>query len=193
MADITSVLTKRGNLSKPYYIKADMMQEQRRLEIILMRERWKLIQSGVSRTHIKIRNSNIYVKNKLHGLVMGSEFKPATTMDSLLGDCEQSPYSAAKSNPIVSLNDFKSPPVGQQPNTSVATTTIVGQKEADSASHSSSLCPTAKASGPNSLTESDSSPGKYQTSSMGSTTYSPGPSSVFNSPNHAPAEQHSTN
>jgi len=40
---------------------------------------------------------------------MGSEFKPATTMDSLLGDCEQSPYSAAKSNPIVSLNDFKSP------------------------------------------------------------------------------------
>ena len=115
MADITSVLTKRGNLSKPYYIKADMMQEQRRLEIILMRERWKLIQSGVSRTHIKIRNSNIYVKNKLHGLVMGSEFKPATTMDSLLGDCEQSPYSAAKSNPIVSLNDSKSPPVGQQP------------------------------------------------------------------------------
>jgi len=75
----------------------------------------------------------------------------------------------------------------------VATTTIVGQKEADSASHSSSLCPTAKASGPNSLTEPDSSPGKYQTSSMGSTTYSPGPSSVFNSPNHAPAEQHSTN
>ena len=88
MVDITSVLTKRGNLSKPYYIKADMMQEQRKLEKILMRERWKLIQSGVSRTHIKIRNSNIYVKNKLHGLVMGSEFKPATTMDSLLGDCE---------------------------------------------------------------------------------------------------------
>ena len=52
---------------------------------------------------------------------------------------------------------------------------------------------TAKASDPNSLTEPDSSPGKYQTSSMGSTTYSPGPSSVFNSPNHAPAEQHSTN
>jgi len=35
--------------------------------------------------HIKICNSNIYVKNKLHGLVMGSEFKPATTMVSLLG------------------------------------------------------------------------------------------------------------
>jgi len=59
MADITSVLTKRGrNLSKPYYTKVDMMQEQRRLEIILilMRERWKLIQSGVSRTHIKIHS-----------------------------------------------------------------------------------------------------------------------------------------
>ena len=60
--DITSVLTKRGSLSKAYYIKADMTQEQHRLEIILMRERWKLIQSGVSRTRIKIRNSNIYVR-----------------------------------------------------------------------------------------------------------------------------------
>jgi len=99
MVDITSVLTKRGSLSKAYLIKADMTQEQHRLEIILMRERWKLIQSGVSRTHIKIRDSNIYVKNKLHGSVMGSEFKPATTMDSLLGDCEQLPYSAAKPNP----------------------------------------------------------------------------------------------
>ena len=61
MVDITSVLTRRESLSKAYYIKADT-QEQHRLEIILMRERWKLIQSGVSRTNIKIRNSNIYVR-----------------------------------------------------------------------------------------------------------------------------------
>ena len=88
MVDVTNVLTKRGSLSKPYNVKSDLVQEQCRFEIILMRETWKLIQSGVSCTHIEICNSNIYVKNKLHGLVMGSEFKPATTMDSLLGDCE---------------------------------------------------------------------------------------------------------
>jgi len=142
--------------------------------------------------HIKIHNSNIYVKNKLHGLVMGSEFKPATTMVSLLGDCEQSPYSAAKSNPIVSLNNFKSPPVGQQPNTSLATTTIVGQKK-QTLLHIPLHCVLLLSQvAPIHWLSPILPPGKYQTSSMGSTTYSPG-SSVFSSPNHAPAEQHSTN
>jgi len=59
-----------------------------------------------------------------------------------------------KAKPLTTLNH---PLLVNNP--SLATTTIVGQKEADSASHSSSSCPTSKASGPNSLTEPYSSPG----------------------------------
>ena len=47
MADVSSVLAKRVSLKRPYFIKPDMTQEQRRLESVLLKERWNLIQSGV--------------------------------------------------------------------------------------------------------------------------------------------------
>ena len=117
-------------------------------------------------------------------------------MDSLLGDCEQPPYTMLQSlTPLSPLMTLNHPLLVSNPIvTSVTTTTIVGPKEADSASYSSSLCLSTRATGPNSyksLTEPGSSPGIYQTS-MDSTTSSPEPTSAYTSPVHAPAKQHST-
>ena len=64
MADVSSVLAKRGSLKKPYFIKPFMSTEQRKIESILLKERWNLIQLGISRTQIRIRNSNIYMSIK---------------------------------------------------------------------------------------------------------------------------------
>ena len=119
---------------------------------------------------------------------MGSEFKPATTMDSLLGDCEQSPYSATKPNPIVSLNDSKSPPVGQQP-------LLLWGKKKQTLLHIPLHCV---------LLLRQVAPIHWLSPILPQENIRPPqwaplltlqvpPRSVFNSPNHAPAEQHSTN
>lgn len=117
-------------------------------------------------------------------------------MDSLLGDCEQPPYTTLQSlTPLSPLMTLNHPLLVSNPIvTSVTTATIVGPKEADSASYSSSLCLSTRATGPNShnsLTEPGSPPGIYQTS-MDSTTSSPEPTSAYTSPLHAPSKQYST-
>ena len=86
VADASSVLSKRGKLKPPYFIKPDMSLDERRQESILMKERWLLIQSGVSRQSIKIRNSSLLVDNKLHGKVVGCIFKSAENATPLSGD-----------------------------------------------------------------------------------------------------------
>ena len=58
MADISSILAKKS-LKRPYSVKPIMSKEQQKIESILLKERWNLIQSGVSRTQIRIRDSNI--------------------------------------------------------------------------------------------------------------------------------------
>ena len=72
-ADVSSVLSKWGSLNKPIYIKPDLSLEDRCLEVILLKERWSLIQSGTNRRDIKIRNKCLFVMNKLHCQVKGSE------------------------------------------------------------------------------------------------------------------------
>ena len=42
-----------------------------------MQERWKLIQSGVSRKTIRIRGNSLFVSSKLHGRVTNSKFEHA--------------------------------------------------------------------------------------------------------------------
>jgi len=59
-----------------------MSKKQQKIESILLKESWNLIQSGVSRTQIRIRDSNIYVNKKLHGKVVDSTFMPSNTTNS---------------------------------------------------------------------------------------------------------------
>ena len=104
-ADVSSVLAKRRSLKKPYFIKPIMSKEQQKIESILLKERWNLIQSGISRTQIRIRDSNIYVNKKLYGKVVDSTFMPSNT---------------ANSSPIVSPNNQHQLPTMPAANTTLS-------------------------------------------------------------------------
>ena len=73
-ADVSSVLSKRSLLKHPIVIKPDLTPEERQRDSILLKERWTLIQSGVPHNSIKIRDSRLFVKNKLFGHVDHSKF-----------------------------------------------------------------------------------------------------------------------
>ena len=56
-----------------------MSRAQRLQESVLMRERWHLIQSGVSRKSIRVKGDSLYLNHKLHGRVSNSKFEHATS------------------------------------------------------------------------------------------------------------------
>ena len=70
------VLSKKGSLNSPISIKPDMTRDERETEQALLKERRRLIDSGVERKDIKIHSSSLYVNNKLHGSVQNSQFHP---------------------------------------------------------------------------------------------------------------------
>ena len=74
ISDVTSSLTKRSNLNHPYVLKPDMPYEQRVRESVLLKERWHLIQSGVHRSSIKIKDNRLIV-DKLHSSVIENTFQ----------------------------------------------------------------------------------------------------------------------
>ena len=96
IADVSNILSKKRNLHQPYFIKPDIFLEQRKQEIVLMRERWNLIQSGIPRNGV---NARLYVKNKLHGSVVDSSFVLASDH----GSTDQSVSDAAVSDLAVHL------------------------------------------------------------------------------------------
>ena len=121
MADVTSILSKKRDLSHPYSIKPDMPHDQRLRNSIIMKERWSLIQSGVHRNRIKIKNDHLFVNNRLYGhisnnkFVLESEAFDVSTMDvavdvpsiveeSLLTPCT----SSAHDQQITSADNTKS-------------------------------------------------------------------------------------
>ena len=57
--DANAILSNRSNVSSPIIIKPDMTKEERDTESMLLSERWNLIQSGIDRKLIKIRNKQI--------------------------------------------------------------------------------------------------------------------------------------
>ena len=54
IADVSGILSKRRNLTQPYSIKPDMSPNQRLHESILLKERWNLLQSGVSTLELEL-------------------------------------------------------------------------------------------------------------------------------------------
>ena len=62
-------------------IKKDLSKQERNSKKkLLLKERWTLIQAGVSRSDIKICQSLIYVKGNVHDRVIGMFFHtPHTT------------------------------------------------------------------------------------------------------------------
>ena len=88
--DVSSILSKRSVLSPPINIKPDMSPEERLRDSVLLKERWSLIQSGISRSDIKIRKSHLYVKNKPYGQYQNSVFvhsvPPASSLAGISHD-----------------------------------------------------------------------------------------------------------
>ena len=60
-ADVSEILTNRGNLRRPYYVKPDMNPEERAVESLLLKEIWSLITSCMGRKDIFISKNRIYI------------------------------------------------------------------------------------------------------------------------------------
>ena len=75
-ADVVSVLSNRHKLSSfpGIRLKPDLSPEERKRESLLLKERWELINNGISKTTIKIRGNNLYVSSKKYGSVRNCEF-----------------------------------------------------------------------------------------------------------------------
>ena len=73
-SDVSQILYKRSCLSPPIIIKPDLTPEQRAQEALLLKQRWQLIQSGISRKNIRIRGNKLYVNNCVHGQIINSEY-----------------------------------------------------------------------------------------------------------------------
>lgn len=79
--DVTSILSKRSKLvDRPgLSIKPDMTKEERKIQSILLQERRKLIQSGESSQHVKLRGNSLYLNKRKHGSVINSKYVATTT------------------------------------------------------------------------------------------------------------------
>ena len=108
ISDVSKILSKKGLLSRPHSIKSDMSREQRLLESILMKVRWGLIQSGVARKSIKIRNTCLFVNNKLHGQVINSKFQCESPILSSQPDTRHCPKNVADVIPILVAESHQS-------------------------------------------------------------------------------------
>ena len=73
--DVSAILANKKSLSSPFTIKSDMSPEERKIESILLKERWSLIQIGHNRKQIKLSSNRIFVNNQLYGEVINSVFK----------------------------------------------------------------------------------------------------------------------
>ena len=72
-ADVTSILFEKSNLASPFSIKTDMTVEEKKIEGLLLKERWELLQKGIDRNQIKICQNNLYINDKLHARVLDAK------------------------------------------------------------------------------------------------------------------------
>jgi len=69
---VSALLSKGKSLPKNVRIKPDMTPAERKIEPLLLKESWYLIQSGIDRKSIKIRYNKVLVQKNLHGQVINS-------------------------------------------------------------------------------------------------------------------------
>ena len=82
-ADVDNILSSRSKLqSSPISIKPDLTPAERKTNALLLKERWRLIQSGTDRRSIRIRGSSILLNGQIHGIVSNSVF----SLSPILGD-----------------------------------------------------------------------------------------------------------
>ena len=101
--DASTVLFNRSKTKKPIQIKPDMTPEERKIESILLHERWNLIQQGIDRKAIKLRNGQILINNRLHGIVTDFKFVNSSSGSSTTSSTSASiaPDSVPNQQPSV--------------------------------------------------------------------------------------------
>lgn len=105
--DAINILQNKTKLSSGIYIKPDLSPEERAKEAMLLKERHLLIQKGVDRRQIKLRNYSIFIDNKPHCRIQGSQLEFNSS----------SSYGPNTSNSSVPMEQTESdpPPRGQSP------------------------------------------------------------------------------
>ena len=139
VVDVAKIIFKKRSLSPPLSVKPDMSHAQRLQESLLLRERWQLIQSGVSRKSIRLRGDCLYVSHKLHGRVSESKFVHASTVPSAPCDPDK-PNSPSDASPIVQYDQQSSVHVLTSP---VESITSVVDKSCSSDNSGSQSTPTS--------------------------------------------------
>lgn len=109
-ADVSYILSHCHHLHSPISIKPDLSLQDRKAKAILLHERWKLIQSGIERKSIKLRNLSLFVNNRPYGKIINGVFslihardKVATPSSNSSNTSQQVPSKVTGSTPSLPL------------------------------------------------------------------------------------------
>ena len=73
--DASNIINNKSKLSKPVFVKPDLTSEERAAESLLLKERRCLIEKGIARQSIQIRNQSLFVSNKLHAKIQNQQLQ----------------------------------------------------------------------------------------------------------------------
>ena len=111
--DVTSILLNRRNLSRhpTVSIKPNLSKEQRKVESILLRKRWELINEyDHERGDIKIKGNSLFVKNRKHGPVHNLEYIVHVTNDRSSANDSVDPLYNLRQGHLLSLRQWTNLP-----------------------------------------------------------------------------------
>ena len=74
-ANATNILRSKAQLSSPVHIQPYLTPEERTQESLYLKERRSLIDKGVDRKQIKLRNWDIYIDDKPHCKIVDRKLK----------------------------------------------------------------------------------------------------------------------
>lgn len=111
-ADVVSILSNRHKLVslRGIYIKPDLNPQDRKVESLLLKERWSLIQNGVARSNIKIKGNCIFVDNKKHGLIRDDEFHQMKPKDTIIQEGHDSTHVFPSASCSIQCNSTSESP-----------------------------------------------------------------------------------
>ena len=114
--DVRSILQSYNNSSDTSItIKADLSTLERKTNAILLKERWRLITSGIDRKFIKIRGHSLFVRGKLHGSVLDSIFVAAEPSLVPSPECPVSSVINSSAASLIQSSTLRSSSQASQP------------------------------------------------------------------------------
>ena len=126
VANVTSVLAKRGSGSGQYRIKPDHCREDWKIEFVLLKKKWDLITSGIPKKNIKFARSSLFVKRSLHDKVANGLYIPQSTTFTTTSPCAESMF--INITPLTTTSEFlTSVPTASVPTVSVPATSTRDQ------------------------------------------------------------------